>query len=196
MFSEPIRHKAMERARHLGVAALSSKVRLMQETSTDIQPGVLLYLPVFRKEMPLDTTAQREHAFMGWVFSPFRLGDLITDTLGESESRIHIRIFDALIETPDIVTITARQECIDEIPTWAVELKDGTHIPLNDDPAYEALVEQLDELDHQILMNTPWLTGAYAIQDTMVVDRQTGTVGEVSFNVAAIGKDILEEDSP
>ena len=84
MFSEPIRHKAMERARHLGVAALSAKVRLMQETSTDIQPGVLLYLPVFRKEMPLDTTAQREHAFMGWVFSPFRLGDLITDTLGES----------------------------------------------------------------------------------------------------------------
>ena len=102
----------------------------------------------------------------------------------------------ALIETPDIVTITARQDGVDEIPTWAVELKDGTHIPLNDDPAYEALVEQLDELDHQILMNTPWLTGAYAIQDTMVVDRQTGTVGEVSFNVAAIGKDILEEGSP
>ena len=101
MFSEPIRHKAMERARHLGVAALSAKVRLMQETSTDIQPGVLLYLPVFRKEMPLDTTAQREHAFMGWVFSPFRLGDLITDTLGESESRIHIRIFDGHGETPD-----------------------------------------------------------------------------------------------
>lgn len=43
----------------------------MQETSTDIQPGVLLYLPVFRKETPLDTPAQRGRAFIGWVFSPF-----------------------------------------------------------------------------------------------------------------------------
>ena len=101
MFSEPIRHEAMERARHLGVAALSARVRLVQETSTDIQSGVLLYLPVFRKETPLDTPAQRERAFIGWVFSPFRLGDLITGTLGESESRIHIRIFDGHDETPD-----------------------------------------------------------------------------------------------
>lgn len=101
MFSEPIRHEAMERARYLGVAALSARVRLVQETSTDIQSGVLLYLPVFRKETPLDTPAQRERAFIGWVFSPFRLGDLITGTLGESESRIHIRIFDGHDETPD-----------------------------------------------------------------------------------------------
>jgi len=101
MFSEPIRHEAMERARYLGVAALSARVRLVQETSTDIQSGVLLYLPVFRKETPLSTPAERERAFIGWVFSPFRLGDLITGTLGESESRIHIRIFDGHDETPD-----------------------------------------------------------------------------------------------
>lgn len=102
----------------------------------------------------------------------------------------------ALIESPNIVTITARQECIDEIPTWAVEMKDGTHIQLNDDPAHETLVGQLDELDYQLLMNAPWLTEAYAIQDTMVVDRETDTIEEVSFDVTAIGEAILEEDSP
>jgi CHASE1-domain containing sensor protein len=42
----------MARARRLGIPALSGKVRLAQETSTDVQPGVLLYLPVFRENLP------------------------------------------------------------------------------------------------------------------------------------------------
>lgn len=90
MLSEPVRREAMERARNLGVPALSGKVRLVQETSTDIQTGVLLYLPVFRHEAPLETQPQRLQAFVGWIYSPFRLGDLITGTLGESSSRVRI----------------------------------------------------------------------------------------------------------
>ena len=94
MFSEPVRHEAMARARSLGVPALTGKVRLVQETSTDVQFGVLLYLPVFRQGLPIDTTAQRERAFIGWVYSPFRLGDLITGTLGDSGQHLRIRVFD------------------------------------------------------------------------------------------------------
>lgn len=92
MYAEPVRHEAMERARTLGVPVLSGKVRLVQETSTDTQAGVLLYLPVFRNGASFETTSRRDQAFMGWVYSPFRLGDLITGTLGESN--IHIRIYD------------------------------------------------------------------------------------------------------
>ena len=81
-------------ARGLGVPALTGKVRLVQETSTDVQFGVLLYLPVFRQGLPIDTTAQRERAFIGWVYSPFRLGDLITGTLGDAGQHLRIRVFD------------------------------------------------------------------------------------------------------
>ncbi len=94
MFSEPVRHEAMARARSLGVPALTGKVRLVEETSTDVQFGVLLYLPVFRQGLPIDTTAQRERAFIGWVYSPFRLGDLITGTLGDAGQHLRIRVFD------------------------------------------------------------------------------------------------------
>lgn len=94
MFSEPVRREAMARARRLGIPALSGKVRLAQETSTDVQPGVLLYLPVFRENLPLQTDAQRERAFMGWVYSPFRLGDLLAGTLGDTHQHLRIRIFD------------------------------------------------------------------------------------------------------
>lgn len=98
MYAEPVRHEAMERARTLGVPALSGKVRLVQETATDPQAGVLLYLPVFRRGAPLETPAQRAQAFVGWVYSPFRLGDLIMGTLGDSTSRI--RIYDGHDEDP------------------------------------------------------------------------------------------------
>lgn len=100
MYSEPIRHEAMERARRLGTPALSGKVRLVQETSTDTQAGVLLYLPVFRHGAPLTTPVQQERAFLGWVYSPFRMRDLITGTLGDSALRIRLRIYDGHDENP------------------------------------------------------------------------------------------------
>jgi diguanylate cyclase (GGDEF)-like protein/PAS domain S-box-containing protein len=100
MYSEPVRREAMERARRLGTPALSGKVRLVQETSTDTQAGVLLYLPVFRHGAPLVTPAQQERAFLGWVYCPFRMRDLITGTLGESAPRIRLRIYDGHDENP------------------------------------------------------------------------------------------------
>ncbi|WP_374247045.1 CHASE domain-containing protein [Zoogloea sp.] len=98
MYSEPVRREAMERARALGVPALSGRVRLVQETSSDVQAGVLLYLPVFQRGAPLETPAQRDQAFMGWVYAPFRLGDLMLGTLGDAASRI--RIYDGHREDP------------------------------------------------------------------------------------------------
>ena len=100
MYSEPVRHTAMTRARELGTPTLTGKVRLVQETATDTQAGVLLYLPVFRQDATLVTPAQREAAFLGWVYSPFRMNDLITGTLGDAAPRVHLRIYDGYDMTP------------------------------------------------------------------------------------------------
>ena len=48
MFSEPVRRTAMEQARDSGEASLSGKVELVQETATAVQPGTLMYFPVYR----------------------------------------------------------------------------------------------------------------------------------------------------
>ncbi len=110
MLSEPVRHEAMERARSLGVPSLSGKVRLVQETSTDVQAGVLLYLPLYRRGAPLDTPAQRARALAGWVYSPFRLGDLISGTLGESTSRI--RLYEGHCDSPACLLYDSHPERI------------------------------------------------------------------------------------
>lgn len=101
MLSEPVRREAMIRAQQLGVPALSGKVRLVQETTIDPQPGVLLYMPVFRQGADLGTPAQRERAFIGWVYGPFRMNDLIAGTLGDTGPRIRLRIYDGHDTRPE-----------------------------------------------------------------------------------------------
>ena len=77
MLTEPVRLAAVATARDTGAPALSGKVTLVQENDTDVQAGVLLYLPVYRNGEPIETIAQRRAALVGYVYSPFRMKNLI-----------------------------------------------------------------------------------------------------------------------
>jgi len=98
MFSEPVRRKAMEVARDSNVAMLTGRVLLVQETSKDVQSGTLMYVPVYRNGMPVNTVEQRRAAILGWVYSPYRMNDLMRGILGQWDDilpdRIHLRIYD------------------------------------------------------------------------------------------------------
>ena len=98
MLSEPIRREAMELARDQGAAALSGKITLVQETDKDIQAGTLMYVPVYRAGMPCATVAQRRATLSGWVYSPYRMNDLMQGILGRWDlanvRRIHLEVFD------------------------------------------------------------------------------------------------------
>lgn len=98
MFSEPVRHQAMARARDLNRAVLSGRVTLVQETDEDVQAGVLMYLPVYRNGASLSTETERRQALKGWVYSPFRMKDLLGGILGGWSSvaggQIRLEVFD------------------------------------------------------------------------------------------------------
>lgn len=97
MFSDPIRRKAMEISRDKNEPALSGKVFLRMETKKDIQAGTLMYVPVY-KNVPINTIADRREAIKGWVFSAFRMDDLMESTLGtrfiNSQQNIHLQIYE------------------------------------------------------------------------------------------------------
>ncbi len=105
MFQEPTRRAAMERARDQDTAALSGKVTLVQETTTDVQAGTLMFVPVYRKGMPLNTVAERRAAIQAWVYSPYRMKDLMEGILGgwDSSTGKHLRleVFDGEAPSPD-----------------------------------------------------------------------------------------------
>ena len=104
MYSEPVRMKAMARARDSGKAALSGKVTLVQETDKDVQAGVLLYVPVFHARESPGKAADGTRTLLGWAYSPLRMNDMMRSLLrtehSELAGRMALRIHDGDDATP------------------------------------------------------------------------------------------------
>ena len=94
MYSEPTRRKAMETARDTGKMTMSGKVVLVQETKKDVQSGFLMYLPIYKKGMPHETLAERRANIAGWVYSVFRMGDLMHGVYKDRNDEIDIHVYD------------------------------------------------------------------------------------------------------
>jgi len=99
MFSEATRAKAMRRAVETGTTNISGKVRLVQEDQGKEQAGFLMYVPIYRKNQPLGTAAERWAAVQGFVFSPYRMHDLMQGILGERKPEVGFSIYDGTVIT-------------------------------------------------------------------------------------------------
>ncbi|HEY0845262.1 MAG TPA: CHASE domain-containing protein [Noviherbaspirillum sp.] len=98
MFSEPVRRAAMEKARDSGAPSVTGKVTLVQETDRKRQAGFLMYMAVYRNRAPIATMEQRRAALVGYVYSPFRMADLMEGILGVSMPEVALEIFDGIRE--------------------------------------------------------------------------------------------------
>lgn len=98
MFSEPVRRAAMEKACETNTATISGKVTLVQETTKDVQPGFLMYLPVYEKGKPHQTVEQKTAALQGFVYSAFRTHDLFDAMLPvlqeTATGNVRIKVYD------------------------------------------------------------------------------------------------------
>ncbi len=101
MWSNDMRRAAMARARDEGVAATSGIITLVQETDTNVQAGFLTYLPVYSTKMVPPTVKQRRAAFRGWVYAPFRAGNLMAGVLGSEDLNIGFEIYDGTAVTDE-----------------------------------------------------------------------------------------------
>lgn len=83
MYSEATRRQAMDRAAQTGMPSMSGRVRLLQERNTGVQPGVLIYAPIYRKGTltPPRDPSQYVESLVGWAYSPIRVGDLVSAAL-------------------------------------------------------------------------------------------------------------------
>ena len=149
MLTEPVRRAAMEQARDSGVAALSGKLRLVQEEGPEVQNGVIVYLPVYGRGLPVSTVAERRASLVAWVGAPFRMNDLMRGLLGERADDLRLQIFDgaakseearlydsgsaAAMPTPALLQATSRFRIADR--EWTLGI-DST-------PAFEARFDDL-----------------------------------------------------
>ena len=94
MMSEAIRGAAMRRAAETGQTTISGKVTLVQESMGKAQSGFMMYVPIYDKHLPLTTTAERWAALAGFVYSPYRVEDLMQGILSKRLMALSFVILD------------------------------------------------------------------------------------------------------
>ena len=110
MMSEATRAKALRLAAETGKTTITGKVKLVQETHGKPQAGFLMYVPVFRQHQAADTPAERWQALRGFVYSPYRMGDLMRGILGEQINKLDFSIFDGTQEGDDARLYATRED--------------------------------------------------------------------------------------
>ncbi len=121
MYSEPVRQKAMARARDSGHAALSGKVKLVQETEQDAQAGVLLYVPVYRSAGRAGADRSPGARLLGWAYSPLRMKDMMDSLLHREHPELAGRV---AIAIHDGVAADEASLLYDSVPA-AADVPDG-----------------------------------------------------------------------
>jgi len=109
MYSESTRRQAMQNAIQSGETRVTGAVKLLQETHGKVQAGILMYVPVYASDMPLGNALQRQAALRGFVYSPYRMGDLLHGILGNANPRIGYELRDVTDnEAPALLFETAQ----------------------------------------------------------------------------------------
>ena len=93
MYSEANRRRAMDSARITGKPVFTRRVVLVQEGSSDVQPGFLLYLPVYRNPDQTKTIEDRQRNIEGFVYNAFRSYDLMKAVF-QDFTDMHIDVYD------------------------------------------------------------------------------------------------------
>ena len=107
MLTEPIRRQGLELARDSNLAVITGKITLVQETNEDVQAGALMFVPVYKRNKPIQTIEQRRAAIRGWVYLPYRMNDLMQGILDrydlEQNGKIHLQIYDKSINASSLL---------------------------------------------------------------------------------------------
>ena len=95
MGTEEVRRQAMDAARDSGKPTASGRVRLVQERNLSVQQeGFLIYMPVYRNNALVNSIAERREALIGFVYSPYRVGDFLAQITAEKNNDVSFLVYD------------------------------------------------------------------------------------------------------
>ncbi|HEY4371401.1 MAG TPA: CHASE domain-containing protein [Burkholderiales bacterium] len=89
------RRAAMEEAAANGTPTLSAKVSLLGEGGgSRAQPGVLMFMPIYRRDIGLVKANERHADLLGFVYGVFRTHELVREVLRGRKIDVGIELFD------------------------------------------------------------------------------------------------------
>jgi signal transduction histidine kinase/CHASE1-domain containing sensor protein/CheY-like chemotaxis protein len=101
MSTNETRRQAMEAARDGGKPFASGRVHLVQEQDlpeASRQSGFLIYVPVYKKNAPIDNEQERRAALLGFVYSPLRAEDFLKAVVGSKKYDVNFKVYDGAEE--------------------------------------------------------------------------------------------------
>ncbi|EON91457.1 sensory box/GGDEF family protein [Marinobacter lipolyticus SM19] len=93
-FSDPIHRRAMEEARDGAKPTVTGKVILIQEEVAEDQASFLMYYPVYQGGDVPELRVERRMMLAGFVFSAFRMNNLLDGIVGLISPFLDVRIYD------------------------------------------------------------------------------------------------------
>jgi CHASE1-domain containing sensor protein len=104
MFSEETRRKAMLAAAEAGTVSATAPVMLVQEITEEKQAGFLAYMPLNAGAGAAGETLNGDNRIQGFVYAPFRAGDLHKAALPSPASvPVFVRTTDITDGTPQVL---------------------------------------------------------------------------------------------
>lgn len=88
MLTNPARKEAMEQSRDTNQAIISKRIQLLQDLNEPNEPGLLMYLPIYRSGASIETVEQRRAAVDGYVYAPFRARDFFGSIFSNVQAAI------------------------------------------------------------------------------------------------------------
>ncbi len=88
-----------ELSRDMGYAAITKKVTLIQSIRNT--PGFLLFYPIYKSGMPLNTVDDRRAAHTGWVYGALVAKNFLSDLTQSQTKLFNVRIYDECKEDPE-----------------------------------------------------------------------------------------------
>ncbi len=93
----PVALSAMQRARDLNEVAITSHFTLAQDAGKPNASSFVMYFPLYKHGVNLDTLSARRSAIEGWVDVPFRLNDIMVSLKGQFAQDIDLEIYDGKV---------------------------------------------------------------------------------------------------
>lgn len=112
LLSEHSRRWAIDQAITSGQLTLSDRIQLKQDHAE--RYGVLMILPVYQKNKPLNTPEERKRAVQGIVYGAYHVDDLLLSSLGNVLKVADLHIFDDVRVNEEKILLDSRPDRLAE----------------------------------------------------------------------------------
>ena len=90
--SKPANKEAYDRATDRNSVQISAPIQLKQQEGTDSKVGLVIVLPHYTRNLPLDTVSQRRFAVKGWVVISLDMNHFVESVVANAESQDRVQM--------------------------------------------------------------------------------------------------------